>query len=234
MSTAEVGQAANAPVLVSPKAGAEVVAGTVVPIVWRGLQGGLVCPRGMVSEQEIFLSVDGGKTFPYRLTQQLKRPFKPLAAATFQWRVPNLPTDEAVLNLRYGCQASAATCLAIGEVEGQSPQLRSQFRIVAAPGPIEEVTGLVVSAPAKARPGDLVKLTWNSSVTSVSGYAVLASHDGGGRFETLGHASDTSFEHVLPADSAFCRYLYKIRATRHDGSSVESLLRISDAVYVSQ
>jgi hypothetical protein len=51
-------------------------------------------------ELELYLSVDGGATFPFRITPQLDP-----RAAFFYWTVPNMPTATAVLDIRFGCAA---------------------------------------------------------------------------------------------------------------------------------
>lgn len=48
-------------------------------------------------EMEILLSLDGGRTFPVRLTRDLEPD-----TTTLDWRVPALPTDRARLALRAG------------------------------------------------------------------------------------------------------------------------------------
>lgn len=48
-------------------------------------------------EMELLLSLDGGRTFPIRLTAEL-----PLCASTFRWKVPALSTGRARLAVRIG------------------------------------------------------------------------------------------------------------------------------------
>ena len=49
-------------------------------------------------ETEVLLSLDGGKTIYSLLTEQ-RNP----KVQYFDWTVPNTPTNEAVLNIRFGC-----------------------------------------------------------------------------------------------------------------------------------
>jgi len=49
-------------------------------------------------ETEVLLSLDGGKTIYSLLTEQ-RNP----TVQYFEWTVPNTPTNEAVLNIRFGC-----------------------------------------------------------------------------------------------------------------------------------
>lgn len=78
--------------LTAPAGGVELTPGTVVEIAWEGLA---LPPRA--HEWEAFLSVDGGRTYPLRITPHLD-----LAIRRFAFRVPHLPTREACLMLRFG------------------------------------------------------------------------------------------------------------------------------------
>ena len=53
--------------------------------------------RGEVEEMELILSLDGGVTYPLRVTRELEE-----SAREFRWRVPNVPTGHAHLALRTG------------------------------------------------------------------------------------------------------------------------------------
>lgn len=81
-----------APGFLRPAAGGRLESGTVVELLWN-LDG--VPPNAQ--ESELVLSLDGGRTFPIRLTAD----FEP-ATHRILWRVPALPTDQARLALRAG------------------------------------------------------------------------------------------------------------------------------------
>jgi hypothetical protein len=81
--------------LVSPAAGSALVPGTVATIAWEP-QAGLAA-LSHVEEWEAFLSLDGGATYPLRITPHLDANLR-----SFFWRVPNLPTASARLLLRFG------------------------------------------------------------------------------------------------------------------------------------
>ena len=49
------------------------------------------------TEWEAFLSVDGGRSFPVRITPHL-----PIAERSFSWTVPSLPTAAARIRFRFG------------------------------------------------------------------------------------------------------------------------------------
>jgi hypothetical protein len=76
--------------IVAPAAGTIVRAGDTVRVSWTPLPAD-------VEEFELLLSVDGGSTFPLRLTVSLDP-----ALTSYTWRVPNLPAGAARLTLRVG------------------------------------------------------------------------------------------------------------------------------------
>ena len=78
--------------LVSPAAGEELTAGSIALIEWEGL----ALPEH-VEEWEAFLSVDGGRTWPLRVTPHLDAGIR-----RFAFRVPDFPTREARILLRFG------------------------------------------------------------------------------------------------------------------------------------
>lgn len=77
-------------VFLQPRGGQVLQAGQWVEVVWTPLP-----PQ--VEEFEILLSLDDGASFTVRLTPQLDP-----AIRVFHWRVPNLPTRQARLQLRIG------------------------------------------------------------------------------------------------------------------------------------
>lgn len=99
-----------------------------------------------VDEWEAFLSIDGGATYPIRLTEE-----RPAAETSFRFRVPNLPAASARVLVRSG-----------GEEDGGRTErdvaLSAAFRIEGRPG----------VAPALPRPdagtahrlGDHARIEW--------------------------------------------------------------------------
>ncbi|HEU0209072.1 MAG TPA: hypothetical protein VFQ78_08820 [Candidatus Udaeobacter sp.] len=81
--------------LISPKAGEVLTPGKVVRVEWKAN-----FPDVEVSmcETEVLLSLDGGKTIYMLLTEQ-----RDPKVQYFDWVVPNAPTNEAVLDIRFGC-----------------------------------------------------------------------------------------------------------------------------------
>lgn len=78
--------------LVSPADGAELIAGSEAVVEWE--DAGL---PSLSDEWEAFLSVDGGRTWPLRVTPHLD-----ISIRRFTFRVPALPTRDARLLLRFG------------------------------------------------------------------------------------------------------------------------------------
>jgi len=87
--------------LVSPKAGDVVFPGQKVEIAWDALFPKLSVPLSWC-ETEIYLSLDGGRSFPVIITPiHLDPNFR---IGSFDWTVPNAPTAAAVLDIRFGCE----------------------------------------------------------------------------------------------------------------------------------
>jgi hypothetical protein len=67
-------------------------------------------------EAEVWLSLDGGRSFTMCIT-----PVMDPKAQYFYWTVPNLPTNTAVLDIRFGCEGWYP--------ENYAPQPASMFTI---------------------------------------------------------------------------------------------------------
>ena len=81
--------------LISPKAGEVLTPGKVVRIEWTANFPGVDLS---MCETEVLLSIDGGKTIHMQITEQ-RNP----NVQYFDWLVPNMPTNQAVLDIRFGC-----------------------------------------------------------------------------------------------------------------------------------
>jgi hypothetical protein len=99
--------------LISPRAGQVLYPGQKVKVEWTS-----VLPNIEVQwcEMEIFLSLDGGRTYLTCIT-----PLLDPRARFFYWTVPNTPTNAAVLDIRFGCEHWYPECY--------SPQTASTFVI---------------------------------------------------------------------------------------------------------
>ncbi len=82
--------------LISPKAGEVLRPGQVVRIEWTS---DFPYVDLSMCETEVLLSLDGGRTTYWRLTE-LRNPRR---VQYFDWTVPNTPTNSAVLEIRFGC-----------------------------------------------------------------------------------------------------------------------------------
>ena len=101
--------------LISPKPGQVVMPGQVVRIEWSSEYPNV--DLGMC-ETEVLLSIDGGKTV-YMMLRELRNPKE----QSFDWIVPNAPTKEAVLDIRFGCM----------NLYPETPSLQYNFAIGSAP-----------------------------------------------------------------------------------------------------
>jgi hypothetical protein len=103
--------------LISPRPGQVLQPGQVVRIQWKAN-----FPNVDLSmcETEVLLSLDGGRTIYMMVTEQ-RNP----SIQYFDWTVPNTPTNQAVLDIRFGCLNIYP--------ETSSFQLRSPFVIGSAP-----------------------------------------------------------------------------------------------------
>src|SRR5262249_47189071 len=103
--------------LITPRLGQVVYPGQQVSVEWRS-----TLPKTQAGgcEMELFLSLDGGRTFPTCITPHINP-----HATSFAWTVPNLPSNAAVLDIRFGCEWYYP--------ESYSPQPQSTFVIAKAP-----------------------------------------------------------------------------------------------------
>jgi hypothetical protein len=86
----------GAPVhLVAPAAGATLAAGSTVELEWTAGERFARLPE--VEEWEAFLSLDGGATYPVRITPHLDQDLRRI-----RFQVPPIPTPDARILLRFG------------------------------------------------------------------------------------------------------------------------------------
>src|ERR1700747_3056977 len=102
--------------LISPAAGQVLYPGQIVRVEWRS-----VFPPVNLGgcEAEVFLSLDGGRTFTMWIS-----PWMDPKAQFFYWTVPNTPTNQAVMDVRFGCEQFYP--------ESYAPQPASMFTIASA------------------------------------------------------------------------------------------------------
>ena len=98
--------------LFSPVAGQVLYAGQKIMIEWKHTLPNI--PLGGC-ESEVWLSLDGGRSFTMWIT------FLDPRSTSFLWTVPNTPTNAAVLDIRFGCD--------LHYPESYAPQPASTFVI---------------------------------------------------------------------------------------------------------
>ena len=84
--------------LISPKAGQVLYPGQKVKVEWEALFPKLNVPLSWC-EMEVFLSLDGGRTYTMQITPSMDP-----RTMFFYWVVPNMPTNLALLDIRFGCE----------------------------------------------------------------------------------------------------------------------------------
>ncbi|HXX42131.1 MAG TPA: hypothetical protein VEI58_07680 [Chthoniobacterales bacterium] len=105
--------------LISPTAGQILHPGQTVRVQWKSI----LPPINLgACEMEVWLSLDGGKTYSMIIS-----PWMDPKAQYFWWTVPNMPTNAAVLDVRFGCEPGYPECYA--------PQPASTFVIANGPAP---------------------------------------------------------------------------------------------------
>jgi hypothetical protein len=213
------------PVQVTPAAGQTLRAGTEVVIEWNARLPR--CTRNFFGEQEINLSVDGGRTFPFRITPRLA-----YDARSYLWRVPNLPSERVVLDLRYGCEDEPGECEPYRTVvDALNPQYDNGFAIAASTA--DFVGHPTFDAPPNVRAGDIVTLKWPARVRGgLDHYEIWASMDRGGQFELIGTSAQPGFSWTVPADFMRCTYFFKVVAVLTDGTRIESVVDTTQFLYV--
>ena len=82
--------------LISPAAGEVLRPGDTVRVEWVSKLPNIDL---RMCEAEVWLSLDGGRSFTARVS-----PWMDGAAKYFYWTVPNWPTKAAVLDIRFGCE----------------------------------------------------------------------------------------------------------------------------------
>ncbi len=82
--------------LISPTLGQVLYPGQQIKVEWQAI---LPKTEAGGCEMELWLSLDGGRTFTACITPHIDPHSK-----SFDWTVPNLPSNAAVLDIRFGCE----------------------------------------------------------------------------------------------------------------------------------
>jgi hypothetical protein len=137
--------------LLAPEEGATLVAGELAVVEWQEAPAG-------AEEWEAFLSVDGGRTYPLRVTPHLD-----LSIRRFSFQVPSLPTRAARVLLRFGDERR--------EVEVETPQ---RFSIVAGGPAAWTPPRTALSRGEKARPHEEGVVFWVEGARDGSGLRLVS------------------------------------------------------------
>jgi hypothetical protein len=82
--------------LISPTVGQVLHPGQQIRVEWKTVLPNIYMGN---CETEVWLSVDGGRTFTMWIS-----PWLSPKATYFDWTVPNMPTNAAVMEVRFGCE----------------------------------------------------------------------------------------------------------------------------------
>ena len=96
VTTSNAATGAYSAKLISPTAGQVLHVGQIVRVEWKSILPNIYLGA---CETEVFLSLDGGRTFTMWIS-----PWMNPKANYFDWTVPNTPTNAAVLEIRFGCE----------------------------------------------------------------------------------------------------------------------------------
>ncbi len=161
--------------MLSPAPGTELAVGSRVTIEWEAVD----LPAGFV-EWEAFLSLDGGRTWPLRVTPHLDRSIQ-----RFDFRVPAFPSQDVRMLLRFGDEG-----VAMEETEVEGPGGMS-----IAGGVRPGAGSSVVPLPLLARPrGEKARSNDPGTVVWVEG-----SREGDELREVIAWDSVSSFQQARPA-----------------------------------
>jgi hypothetical protein len=161
--------------VVTPVPGAELAAGSLATLEWEESGGGL---GEHVVEWEAFLSLDGGRTWPLRLTPHLE-----IGLRRFSFRVPPFPSSDARLLLRFGDEREEVDV----DVPGSLTISAGENRGVLDPLPPSRR----LSRGEAARPGDRGVVLWTEGTRDGSGLREVAAG------ETDPHWQDVHAAHAL-------------------------------------
>jgi len=205
--------------LISPRSGDVLVAGQTIRVEWKTLNPNKGANTDWC-EQEIFLSLEGERVATRRISPQLGP-----HVTYFDWVVPDTPSNEAMLDIRIGCED--------GFPYAETTRLQTSvvFKIDSPLGKIESVK-MASLAGAVATPGGEIRINWESSVEKVKNFDVMVSYDAGAHYSRAGRTKETSFVYNVPADFAGS-VLFQIVARRANASSVMSLVDLKDRVLVT-
>lgn len=126
--------------LVAPEAGARLVAGSMADLEWAPLAE----LDRRVEEWEAFLSLDGGATYPVRITPHLDQDVRRI-----RWQVPPFPAQDVRILLRFG------------DERRETPvELPARFSIAASPAGFPVFASRSATRGEPALPGHAGVVAW--------------------------------------------------------------------------
>jgi hypothetical protein len=160
--------------LVAPRAGATLAAGSTAELEWAAGSGLAGVPH--VEEWEAFLSLDGGATYPLRITPHLDQDLRRV-----RFQVPPIPTPDARVLLRFG-----------DERHETAVELPGRFAIAASPALESAFTfsRRALSPGEPALPGHAGVVAW-----------VEGSRRGGGLRQVVAEAPPSLRERLAPPET---------------------------------
>jgi hypothetical protein len=170
-------------------------------------------------EQEIYLSLDGGKTLAKRITGHLTG-----ATNRFTWTVPDLPTDNAVLMFRFGSETGRF-------IFEKSYLKKSTVFTIAKTSVKPESIEFENALNRPARAGEEIEINWQSSVANVDYYQIGVSYDMGAHFQPVARTHGNNYRWLVPADF-LGGVIFQVQAHKFDGSVVSSLIDAEPMVLI--
>jgi len=206
--------------LLSPAAGTTLHAGDLVTVRWS-----VLAARDFTGcEQELMLSLDGGRTNSIRMSRMLAPTVREIP-----WTVPAVESRNAVIDLRFQCDGMIV--LEPPAHIPQHPQVQAPLVIDSSGAKDFESVELEPFAAAAVAPGQSLTISWRSSVADVDRFEVLLSYDRGNHFHSLGTTTATEFVWSAPRET-YGGVLFQVIARRADGTEVASLVPALDHVIV--
>lgn len=173
--------------VVAPAPGTELIPGSRINLEWEVPEGTPHDLGAGIEEWEAFLSLDGGRTWPLRLTPHLD-----VDRQRFAFTVPNFPTRDARLLLRFGDEKRE-------EIEVDVP---GRFAVAA-------VTGRLVPDPLprklrlargeSARRGERGVIFWTEGARDGSGLHQVSALEGVGQWRAVHSAATLALPLLAPA-----------------------------------
>lgn len=186
-------------------------AGDTVRIEWEFVDGNgviLTEDERRWCEQEIFLSIDGGLTNERRITLRLD----PSVRAS-DWIVPNLQTENAVLDIHFGCEADG--------LPHETPNVQKSFVFKIVPGDRKPKEIRMKAMPKEVFAGENLALSWETDLDTGTEFDVQVSYDRGGEFTSVGKTTQSLYSWPVPNDYTGS-LTFRVVATSADGQVIES------------